>query len=1145
MKKQIATVFLTIVICVSSTGVSGAADLQKGLEAHAKGDYETALREWKPLAEQGNAGAQYSLGMMHFGYGLTQNYREAGKWFRLAAEQGQTGAQGMLGMIYEFGHGVVEDHEEAVKWYRLAADKGVARAQERLGVMYEFGKGVTQDYTEAVKWYRLAAAQGSTEAQANLRAIYERGYGVTKEQIEEAVSAPIDYVSESTLLETTSRLMALREQLNEQDRRIDAEPINKRLLSIVQNVFGPVHLNVTDPLRELASLYYDQGRYAEAEQHYIRILSILEFSPSARGLDENITAIYLDNLGTLYSDLSRYSEAEGVYLRSLNIGEKVLGPDHPQVGQRLNNIGILYIKQGRYGEAKPIIERSLTIAETQGQDHASTASSLNSLAELYSGQGQYAKAEPLFKRSLSINKTVLGLDHPDTASTFGNLALLYHKQARFAEAELLYQRSMAINKTALGPDHLRTTMSINNLASLYISQGHYAKAEPLVKQSLENFENTLGPYHPYTSTSRSNLAFLHMSQGHYAEAEPLAYRSLAIAEQFLGPDHPDTTSSLGTLAILLDKQDRYAEALSYRRRSTSILRRRITAENVQKNTGHFGEQLGNRWNFRHHIDLALLPEQEGEYADLIAEAFDVMQLARSSAAGNAIARMAARFASGDDAIANVVREQQDRTALYERLDAKLVAAVGSPKRDDASIRSLRRQLPELEERIAELNEKIDTQFPAYASLTTREPLSLAETQKLLGPDEALLTFATNYDKDATHVFVVRQSSVFVYDADLGAEDLNASVNTLRAGLDLEKGFLVFDRSEAYRLYSELLAPAEDALLDVTHLFVVPEGALNSLPLGVLVTEPTGDAPANDNNGAVQTRGLKVVPKEQQNRIGRHADYLDTPWLARRYAMTTLPSIASLRALRTFAANTRATSPFIGFGDPVLDGGAGTNKGVQVASLFRGALADVDAVRGLEPLPDTADELRSMARYLKADDSAIYLRERATETMVKKDGLLKNNQVIAFSTHGLISGQLSGLSEPALVLTPPDEPTQGDDGLLTASEIALLSMNADWVILSACNTASDDGNGGQGLSGLARAFFYAGSRTLLVSHWPVASDATTALTSAMFEAANDNPDAGKAAALQSAMLSLADNDNRAHPALWAPFVIVGEGGANRR
>jgi len=272
--------------------------------------------------------------------------------------------------------------------------------------------------------------------------------------------------------------------------------------------------------------------------------------------------------------------------------------------------------------------------------------------------------------------------------------------------------------------------------------------------------------------------------------------------------------------------------------------------------------------------------------------------------------------------------------------------------------------------------------------------------------------------------------------------------------------------------------------------------------------------------------------------GRHADYLDTPWLARRYAMTTLPTIASLRALRTFAANTRASAPFIGFGDPILNGGNGSTRGIKMASLFRGAIADVDEVRKLLPLPDTADELRNLARLLSADEGSFYQREAATETTVKQLPLAA--QVIAFSTHGLISGELSGLAEPALVLTPPDQPTEEDDGLLTASEIARLGMNADWVILSACNTASDDGKGGQGLSGLARAFFYAGSRTLLVSHWPVASQATTTLTEAMFKAANDNPAAGKAAALQSAMLSLADNENTAHPALWAPFVVVGEG-----
>jgi CHAT domain-containing protein/Tfp pilus assembly protein PilF len=855
----------------------------------------------------------------------------------------------------------------------------------------------------------------------------------------------------------------------------------------------------------------------------------------------------LKELGESLYEEARYAAAELAFKRSLAIKEKALGPEHPSTAAGLNDLALLYNAQGRYAEAEPLFKRTLAINENfLGPEHTATAMGLNSLAALYLRQHRFGEAEALYRRTLAIFQKALGETHFVTAISITSLARIYVAQGRYPEAEALYKRSLAINEKVFGPEHPATGSNFNDLAVLYVNQGRYAEAEPLFKRSLAIHEKAFGPDHPNIATGLNNIATIYHNQGRYAQAEPLYKRSLAINEKILGPEHPATATSLNNMAGIYKEQDRYAEALSYRRRGTSILRTRFTADDVQETAGLLSEQRSDSSGFYYHIDLALHPEQDSNRDDLVAEAFDVLQLARSSVAGNAVVRMAARFASGDDAIANVIREQQDKTTHYKLLDAKYLAAVGSPERDGALITSLREQLTELKKRITELNTDIETRFPTYANLTTREPLSLVETQKLLGPDEALLTFGRSWDGDTTHVFVVRSSSIFVYDADLGVEDLDASVSTLRAGIDLSSGrFPTFDRSEAYRLYSELLAPAEDALSDVAHLFVVPEGALNSLPLGVLVTEPPGDAPANDNDGAGQTRGLKVVPKEQQSRAGRFADYLDTPWLARRYAMTTLPSIASLRALRTFAANTRATSPFIGFGDPVLDGGAGTAKGVQVASLFRGALANVDKVRELASLPGTADELRSMARYLKADDNAVYLGERATETMVKKDSLLNNNRVVAFSTHGLISGELSGLSEPALVLTPPDEPTEDDDGLLTASEIALLSMNADWVILSACNTASADGNGGQGLSGLARAFFYAGSRTLLVSHWPVASDATTALTSAMFEAANDNPDAGKAAALQSAMLSLADNDNTAHPALWAPFVIVGEGGANRR
>ena len=139
--------------------------------------------------------------------------------------------------------------------------------------------------------------------------------------------------------------------------------------------------------------------------------------------------------------------------------------------------------------------------------------------------------------------------------------------------------------------------------------------------------------------------------------------------------------------------------------------------------------------------------------------------------------------------------------------------------------------------------------------------------------------------------------------------------------------------------------------------------------------------------------------------------------------------------------------------------------------------------------------------------------------------------------------LSGLAEPALVLTPPDVPTDADDGLLTASEIATLQLNADWVVLSACNTASGGGDGAEALSGLARAFFYAGARALLVSHWAVYSRAATELTIKTFSTLAATPNLGRAEAFRRAMLSLIEDGKP--PSYWAPFVVVGEGGGALR
>jgi CHAT domain-containing protein len=395
---------------------------------------------------------------------------------------------------------------------------------------------------------------------------------------------------------------------------------------------------------------------------------------------------------------------------------------------------------------------------------------------------------------------------------------------------------------------------------------------------------------------------------------------------------------------------------------------------------------------------------------------------------------------------------------------------------------------------------------------------VAAVQALLGPDEALIAFLVNSDK--TYLWVLRadRAEQFMVE-DVGRERLERYVTLIRKALDpgIGGGIPAFDIAEASELYRAVFAPAKPLLEGVGHVMVAPDGALQSLPLGVLVTS---------------------LP---ENGVSDYRDYRKVAWLAKEFAITTLPTVSSLRALRKFAKATKASDPFTGFGNPSLSGSEGDARGVEVASLFRGTIANVDEVRKLQSLPGTAAELRQIADYLGGKEKNIYLRDRATETMVKEIAL-DQSKVLAFATHGLISGQLEDLSEPALVLTPPTRGTEADDGLLTASEIAQLKLDANLVILSACNTASADKPGAEGLSGLAKAFFYAGARSLLVSHWPVASSAATKLTTGMFNALKADPGIGRSEALRRSMMALAKNQKYAHPLLWAPFVVVGEGGA---
>jgi CHAT domain-containing protein len=211
------------------------------------------------------------------------------------------------------------------------------------------------------------------------------------------------------------------------------------------------------------------------------------------------------------------------------------------------------------------------------------------------------------------------------------------------------------------------------------------------------------------------------------------------------------------------------------------------------------------------------------------------------------------------------------------------------------------------------------------------------------------------------------------------------------------------------------------------------------------------------------------------------------------------------------------------------------------------------IKNLSRLPDTSAEVIDIAEALRANPNEdVFLGRQASEQRVKSMDL-SDRRVIAFATHALVPGDLDGLDQPALALSAPSIAGDNEDGLLTMGEILRLKLNADWVVLSACNTGAAEGKGAEAISGLGRAFFYAGTRAILVSMWPVETTSARELTTGLFRYQQADQILSRARALRKSVLALIDGPglkdpasgkiaaSYAHPLFWAPFIVVGESG----
>jgi CHAT domain-containing protein len=378
---------------------------------------------------------------------------------------------------------------------------------------------------------------------------------------------------------------------------------------------------------------------------------------------------------------------------------------------------------------------------------------------------------------------------------------------------------------------------------------------------------------------------------------------------------------------------------------------------------------------------------------------------------------------------------------------------------------------------------------------------------------------------------------------LGRSQMAKQVSHLRKSLDPGVSTIdeipPFDIAASYRLYQQILEPISSTLLGKKVMLVVPHAELGQLPLSVLITKPSSQPTKS---------GLPF------------SSYRNTSWLTKEIAIAQIPSVTALTALRHLPDGNPSRKNFVGFGDPYFSAAQqkSAEKLVKSSQLAtRGIplkLRNVPKISGvssaelalLPRLPDTSEEIQDVAKVMAASSEDIFLHKQASVKQVMSMDL-SNRKVIMFATHGLVPGELNGLTQPALAMSSPEVTGDADDGLLTMDKVLTLKLDADWVVLSACNTAAGEGAGSEAVSGLGRAFFFAGAKALLVSNWPVDSAASRALMTDLFK--RQQGKTSKAESLREAMLYQIEQGGMmegktmkysyAHPLFWAPFVLVGD------
>ena len=895
--------------------------------------------------------------------------------------------------------------------------------------------------------------------------------------------------------------------------------------------------------------------------NYSRAIELLK-----RSLSKGVSLGAYTSLVGVYSRIGDIESAE----KLKNVGVAFCNQVYRDSGGRIVWARILAAKmkayfleaQGRFAEAEKQWKIAIKLLPSKEQDNPLQYIIFKTwLANNLKKQNRLIEAELEGRQAL---KNAIGLTGKSSLATvyaIGNLGETLQKQGRLQEAQKLINRGLRIIENSdisadsylMGEIRVKygNVMADQQKFSEAMKMYDLARADMIINQQLYNKLFARNP----------NLMLSLLMTGRTEEAMQFISSTHEVYVKNFGEKHYWTAEIIGLRGMANARMKKFKHAIRDFSESLPIL----LATNISRE-GDFSSKQRFEIIVEKYVDfLAQIYENRLEEElgiDSSAEAFKLADAIRGYMVQSAMGASGARVVAEKPELSDLVRREQDTQYQIRALQSMLTETLATPEdqQDPTAIKKMALKIKTLSKARATLLEEIKSRFPKYSDFINPQSATPALAQAYLRSGEALISIYTS--KNHTYVWALPYRGEMKFSiVKLDKNTIGKIITRLRKALDPNPKTLgdipEFDLSLAHELYRKLLKPVEEGWNHVSELIIVSPGLLGQLPFSVLPTSP-----------------VRLI--KQENEL--FSNYRKVPWLIRKVSITRLPSVSSFITLRKLPEADPGRKVFAGFGDPFFNkeqlARAEKEKSYQkikLASLdkklnvrgiriTRTGNLDSDTIvssrlESLNRLPDTADEIKGVAEALNADPARdIFLGKNASEHKVKTMDL-SDRRIIAFATHALLPGDLDGLDQPALAFSSPTITGSNEDGLLTVEEILKIKLNADWVILSACNTGAAHGVAAEAYSGLGRAFFYAGTRSILVSMWPVETTSAKKLINGLFKYQKKDKKLSRAKAFRNSMLDLIDDSglkesvsgkiisSYAHPLFWAPFIIVGESGSN--